>query len=268
MTIKIFTMVKDEVDIIREWIVFHSELFGYENIHIIDNYSTDGTYEIIEEYKDKIHIFREKSYLKKGIFMKNIIDKFCDSSNIAFPIDIDEFIVYYDNKIIVDKKTINDYINNLPDAYVYKANYISTIITDKTDYGYNNAVLECKYGNYDDYGQNAKTFFKVKNYNGSIDHGNHINTINYHLSKICLVHYHLRNLTQIKKKIYNNVIGLGYPDDLNKLKNIIQNNNDCCGNHHVSNYIHILENTFELQTYNYHSSNIELTPLFTFICQS
>ena len=47
MTIKIFTMVKDENDIIREWIIYHAELFGYENIFIIYNYSTVGTFEII-----------------------------------------------------------------------------------------------------------------------------------------------------------------------------------------------------------------------------
>ena len=268
MAIKLFTMVKDEVDIIREWIIFHGELFGYDNIYIIDNYSTDGTYKIIEEYKDKINIFRERSYLQKGILMKKLIDKFCHTNDIAFPIDIDEFIVYYDdNKVFVDKKTINDYINNLPEAYVYKANYILSLITDNTKYGYDNAILQCKYGVYDNYGESAKTFFKLKNYNGNIDHGNHINTKNYHLSKICLVHYHLRNLNQIKKKIYNNVTGLGYPDDLNKLKDIIQNNNNCPGSHHVNSYIRILENTFELQTYNYHPSNIELTPMSRFIFQ-
>lgn len=266
MTIKLFTMVKDEVDIIREWIIFHGELFGYENIYIIDNYSSDGTYEIIEEYKDKIHIFREKNYLQKGILMKKLIDIFCDTNDIAFPIDIDEFIVYYDNdKVFVDKKIINDYINNLPDMYVYKANYISSVISDNTDYGYDNAILQCKYGFYDNYGENAKTFFKLKNYNGDIDHGNHIQTKNYHLTKICLVHYHLRNLNQIKKKIYNNVIGLGYPNDLNKLKKIIQNNNNCAGNHHVNNYICILENTFHLQTNTYHPSMVELSELSKFI---
>ena len=32
MTIKLFTRVKDENDIVREWIIYHGELFGYENI--------------------------------------------------------------------------------------------------------------------------------------------------------------------------------------------------------------------------------------------
>jgi hypothetical protein len=266
MTIKIFTMVKDENDIIREWIIYHAELFGYENIFIIDNYSTDGTFEIIEEYKGKIHIFRAKKYQEKGILMKSLINKFCLPNDIAFPIDIDEFIVYYENnKIISDKTTINDYMNNLKDAHIYKANYIISIITDKTEKGYNNAIIETKYGLHQNYGSNAKSFFKLKNYTGDIDHGNHIITNDYFLTKICLVHYHSRNLEQMKKKIYNNVIGLGYPNNLGELKLALHKNANCNGNHHVRNYINILENTYKIHFQPYNSGMIELAPLSQFI---
>ena len=266
MTIKLFTMVKDENDIVREWIIYHGELFGYENIFVIDNYSTDGTYEIIQEYKEKIHIFREKKYQDKGILMKSLINKNCLPNDIAFPIDIDEFIVYYDdNKIIADKTTINDYMNNLEDAHIYKANYIVTNITDNTEYGYNNAIIETKYGTYQNYGISAKSFFKLKNYNGIIDHGNHIHTNNYFLTKICLVHYHCRNFEQMKKKIYNNVIGLGYPNNLEQLKIILHKNAKCAGCHHVRNYINLLENRYQISKQPYNSGMIELEPLSKFI---
>ena len=43
-------MVKDEDDIIREWIEYCGNLFSYENLYIIDNYSTNNTYEICKEY--------------------------------------------------------------------------------------------------------------------------------------------------------------------------------------------------------------------------
>ena len=102
MSIKIFTMVKDEVDIIEYWIKYHGELFGYENLYIVDNMSTDGTYESIEFYKNYgVQLFREEDYKQKGEIMTRLI-KETDSYDIAFPIDIDEFIVYYnedENKI-------------------------------------------------------------------------------------------------------------------------------------------------------------------------
>ena len=59
-------MVKDEVDIIEYWIMYHGKLFGYENLFIVDNMSTDGTFEKINSYKNRgIHIFREQDYKKK-----------------------------------------------------------------------------------------------------------------------------------------------------------------------------------------------------------
>jgi hypothetical protein len=266
MTIKLFTMVKDENDIVREWIIYHGELFGYENIFVIDNYSTDGTYEIIQEYKGLINIGKAKNYKDKGILMKSLINKSCLPNDIAFPIDIDEFIVYYDNnKIISDKTTINNYMNNLRDAHIYKANYIVSNITDNTAQGYKNAIVETKYGTYQNYDNHAKSFFKLKNYNGAIDHGNHIHTNNYFLTKICLVHYHCRNLFQMKKKIYNNVIGLGYPNNLEQLKIILHKNAQCAGNHHVRNYINLLENTYQISKQPYKPDMIELDPLSQFI---
>jgi len=94
--VKVITMVKDEVDIIKDWVLYHSFLFGFNNIYVIDNYSVDGTYEVINKYKSLINIFREANYKKKGIYMKNLINKYCvNNDKIAFPIDIDEFIVYY-----------------------------------------------------------------------------------------------------------------------------------------------------------------------------
>ena len=45
MQIKLFTMVKNEVDIVVDWVFYHGFIFGYSNLYIIDNYSEDGTYE-------------------------------------------------------------------------------------------------------------------------------------------------------------------------------------------------------------------------------
>ena len=50
--VKLFTIVKDEVVIVKDWIIYHGSLFGWNNIYIIDNYSTDGTYETIMDLKN------------------------------------------------------------------------------------------------------------------------------------------------------------------------------------------------------------------------
>ena len=260
-------MVKDEVDIIKEWIIYHGSMFGFSNIYVIDNYSTDGTYEAIKEFSHLINIFREPDYKKKGDYMKDLIDKYCHNE-IAFPMDIDEFIVYYDNNTVsIDKNLINNYINTLNSSIIYKANYILSIIDRNHPSGYNNALTESNYGSYIHMGDHAKSFFNTAQYKGKIDHGNHIHFIdkkNCNLTKICLVHYHYRNLEQMKKKILNNILGLGYRNDLNYLYNLLHNNKNCAGFHHVKAQIDILENKYLLPLYDINvddKNNISIEPL-------
>ncbi len=249
MTIRIFTMVKDEEDIIDDWIKYHGSIFGFENIFIIDNYSTDGTYEKICSLEDlKINILREEDYSKKGIFMTDLINKHCNDDDIAFPIDSDEFIVYYEDtansSIECDKLVIINYINNLPDHVLYKADYLKSRI--EIDGGYKRATVETKTATKECYKNFAKSFLKKKHFNGTIDHGNHMGSEDYFMTKLWLVHYHARNTEQLKQKTLNNVIGLGYPNNKDELKNILLKNKDCNGNHHISRQIEILENTWVL----------------------
>ena len=92
----------------------------------------------------------------------------------------------------------------------------------------------------------SKSFVNTNYYKGSFDHGNHIPCDDFHLTKICLIHFHHRNLEQMKKKILNNVLGFDYKNDLIFLKDLLNKNKNCCGNHHVKNQIEVLENRYNL----------------------
>jgi hypothetical protein len=252
MKIKVLTMVKNEEDIIEYWINYHGTIFGYRNIYIVDNYSDDGTYEKILKYKKVgVNISRHSDYKKKGDLMTQMI-KQDNNYDIAIPLDIDEFIVHYDknNKCLNPthtKKYIDKYLN-LKDNSVFKCNYIQSTISNNNDFGYNNALLESKYGKYEDYKELAKTFFSVKNWNGQLDHGNHYYTKDYFLTDLVLVHYHCRNLEQMKKKVRANINGLGYKEDISKLEEVLKNNENAPGSHHIKHMIKILNNTFTINT--------------------
>ena len=261
---KIFTMVKGEVDIVNEWVLYHGSLFGFTNLYIIDNLSRDGTWEALVNLKAKykINISRLPDYKKKGEYMTKLFKGFCRPNEIGIPIDIDEFIVYYDkktNKISCNGHQIFSILNSLPPRSVYKMNYIlSKIIVPN---GYDNAVINTKNGSYLDYGTMAKSFFNKSLFDGKIDHGNHYNTSNYILTDLCLVHYHSRNLDQMKKKLYNNVSGLGYNTfNLNELKTILARGG-INGLHHIENQISVLENRFKLSVSELEPSDIDLTPI-------
>ncbi len=264
--VKLFTMVKNENDIIEDWIVYHGCMFGWSNIYIIDNFSDDGTFEILQKFKELIHIYREPDYKKKGEYMTYLINKHCSNGEVAFPLDIDEFIVFYDiNKktISIEKELILNHIHSLPQNKIYKANYLCPIVTHET----NRAVAEfdeCLYVNMKNL---AKSYFRKGQFKETIDHGNHINTNDYVLSKICLVHYHQRNLEQMKKKIKANIEGLGYKNDLNELKKELEKNQNCPGNHHVKNQINILENKYEFVINKDNIKDISLLPLKNRIIQ-
>ena len=162
--------------------------------------------------------------------------------------DIDEFIIYYDleqNKLLPFRT--KQYFNTLPmDRTVYKANYIMSLISTNTGDGYKRATTEGEYGIYVDYKDQAKSFFNKHTWKGEIDHGNHYKTDDYMPTKLCLVHYHCRSLDQMKKKVINNVKGLGY--DTTNIDSL-RENLDGFGHHHVEHMIAILENTFSINTY-------------------
>ncbi len=253
MKIKLFTMVKNEEDIIEYWIQYHGEIFGYNNLYIVDNNSTDTTYERIQKYsKYGVHIFIENDYLKKGDIMTELINN-AGNYDIAFPLDIDEFVIVYDqekNKLCPNyiTKYLKTLINSdkFKNNSVFKANYIYSTITNGNNVGYSNALLESKYGQYLHYGDMAKTFVNKNNWKGLLDHGNHFPTKDYVSTNICLLHYHCRNIEQMKKKVITNVEGLGYPsDNLEFLKNLPK---DSPGYHHIRHMIKILENNFTINT--------------------
>lgn len=257
--IHLFTMVKDEVDIVEDWVKYHGKMFGYTNLFVIDNYSTDGTYEILENYKQShgLYLIREKDYKMKGHYMRHLMKdhdkgRCCD---IAYPLDIDEFICYYNNVNghLDPNKTydnITQLYNNNTNVQLFKTSYIATMVSSHDDIGHENGIKDIKYGIYDDSRKNLnKTFINNNRYNGQVDHGNHISTGQYKTTNIVLIHYHLRNKIQIEKKIINNVLGFGHKDDLDFLSNIIRYNRYLPGNHHITNRIKMLQGTYQYDFY-------------------
>ena len=269
MIIKLFTMVKDEIDIVEDWLKYHGTLFGYRNLYIIDNFSTDGSFEKLQEYKSKgISLSQKSDYKLKGEYMNELINHpDCGDYDIAYPIDIDEFIVYYDKEknTVLPFRTIT-YFKTLPMSNtVFKTNYIQSLISNSSDTGYERATIESELGIYDDYKDMAKSFFNKNKWTGYLDHGNHYCTTDYYMTNLCLVHYHCRNLKQMKKKVINNVNGLG-----NDATNIEQLQKNISGNgfHHKQHMIKILNNEFTINTNHKYIKNrgmVDLKPLSTFI---
>jgi hypothetical protein len=262
-------MVKDEDDIVEDWILYHGEIFGYNNLFIFDNYSTDNTFSICQKYvKNGIHLFRERDYKKKGIKMTLVMRKV--SCDIFFPIDIDEFIVYYDDEsITINKDYIVNYIesqfHNLKQEKAFKCHYIIPVCTNEDDSfeSFTHGWINKGMGNW------RKTYLNKHNIgNYMIDHGNHMYDLTFSCSDICLVHYHSRNHNQMIKKIKNNVQGLHLPLNLSFLKSLIKQNPKHHGNHHIKNMIKILKDdnvSFQPHVVSTSNQPISLHPIIEFL---
>lgn len=97
--VKIYCMQKDEDDILENWIIYHSYLFGIDNIYIIDNYSGQLSLNILKKYeKLGLHWSQMPDYSKKGDYLHILIKKNADECDLAIPLDIDEFIAIVDIK--------------------------------------------------------------------------------------------------------------------------------------------------------------------------
>jgi hypothetical protein len=264
--VKIFTMVKGEDDIVEDWVMYHGNLFGFENLFVIDNMSLDNTYAILQRLQNTygINLYRENDYKKKGDCMTALFTQHC-RNEYGIPLDIDEMLVHYNptnKQISCDKTLILETLRSLPKAQVYKMEYIISKIT--TTDGYTRAAKECEWGKYTPYGSMAKSFFHSSLFHGIIDHGNHYATDNYYLTPFCLVHFHNRNLEQIKKKTFNNVKGLGH-DPFNLANMRRESYRNQMGFHHIQKQVIILDGTYRMPVEEINEKeDISLKPLNSF----
>lgn len=250
--VKVITMVRDEDDIVYEWVLYHGTLFGYSNIHVVDNMSTDNTWLKLKQMHRElgISIHRCTDYKRKGDCMTHIMRTHA-KTELVFPLDIDEFIVLLDDplhptRIFCKNPDILQYLRTLPIRPVYKMPYLNAIITEPA--GYECAPRQCKYAQYSNLGTHCKSFVFHPTFQGTFDHGNHLPDETHHnnLTHIALLHFHTRNYEQQRKKTYNNVAGFGYPvNSATQLSQLLaQRGNALQGYHHVQLQLSFLNGTY------------------------
>ena len=251
LKIKLFTMVKNEIDIIKDWLDYHGELFGYSNIYVVDNLSDDGTYEVLKSYeaKHKINLSVHHNYHAKGLLMTNLMEN-CgkDSLDYGFPIDVDEFLVCYSpSKKRIYTNNIIESIEKLPTTThgVFKLPYIQSRIDD--DSGSLEGIRNVNFGELENVHTYSKTFFHIPtwNFKKEIDHGNHYPFGDWEPTGLHLIHYHCRNYQQLLNKTQNNLKGFGFETTKEYLNNLECNT----AKHHQDRMKKILDNEYNIHEF-------------------
>jgi sugar phosphate isomerase/epimerase len=112
---KIFTVTRDEYDLIEDFIIYYGSIFGYNNVVIIDNGSThEKVLDIYKYYTNHgVEIVYESNYKGNGqgnAFTKHML-RYKEKAQYLIGLDTDEFI-FLDNHEL-DPTAIRRYLHEL-----------------------------------------------------------------------------------------------------------------------------------------------------------
>ena len=212
---------KNEDDILDYWLDYHSEIFGEENVMLLDNYSDDPkVLRTLDVWEDRgVRILREQGpYIDKGMLILNATKKYFPDAAMLVPLDIDEFITiynytkisYYANPMI-SKRAMKDRLKRyvkLPYECYGLCKYYSSVSTDVDD-----TVESIRFFTRSSFSRaQCKKMFKLENVT-YLDHGSH--KVNsdvrcQNLNTIGILHYHNRGARRTVDRAIVDAIGFGY----------------------------------------------------------
>ena len=212
--------VYNEKDIIRENLEYFINQ-GIESI-VLDNYSKDGTYEILKEYEGKgiRWIERYKTDFFDIVKLNKILLDlaFKEKEDYFIWIDADEILTVFDSRLNL-RETI---VTLLGDSNVdcFSASKVEFYYTDKEDlYKESASFNDFKYFKFSRNWKNVifKRNKNIKNYIDGPHYDEHLKDVPFNVINdiFYLKHYPFRSLRQAKKKIYRGLPRSKSPNVLN-----------------------------------------------------
>jgi glycosyltransferase involved in cell wall biosynthesis len=89
----VFAFAHNEQLLIRDWIEYHGATFGYENLYIVDNCSTDDTSRILSKFRSVgVNVYAYSDYSHRASYLSAMMKRAADHYQYLIPLDVDEFI--------------------------------------------------------------------------------------------------------------------------------------------------------------------------------
>lgn len=207
-------LVKNEIDIIEKNLIFHKKM-GVDGFIVTDNGSSDGTYEVLEKYKNQgiikeLILDKEPAYNQNEKVNKMILiarDKY--NADWVMNVDADEFWYSggHDLKKEISKSTQNVIKCPMVNVYPDEEEFInSCYVVDKTSF----EKEKYDFPTFSLYNQQfPKVAHRVKGYK-MISMGNHNADMTKKSEKISkdilIYHYSVRGKEHFKNKMVNGAI--------------------------------------------------------------
>lgn len=212
--------VKNEVDLIEDWVNYNVYLFGEGNVYVLDDGSDDGTERVLSHYEKNglIHvnclIGESRGLWRKYINLTDAINRIKKDYDLIIPLDCDEFICARGR---ADKDEIIDELKRLNldewGLFKFKNEYESSTWNDK----HNHPAREISEFERKKPGVSMKKVFFSAAYFKQVGEGQHTgytknkNTVPY-VCKLSLFHFKWRGKIQMKEKCLKGAEGFNYWD--------------------------------------------------------
>ena len=135
---RLFTFVKDESYLLGTWIPYHGSLFGFDNLYVVDQGSTDGSHALYEKFRARgLRVHRTRLDIRhRAPVLTRLMRRHRHEARVLISLDADEFVCLdKDGRVHVDKADILQTIAGLPtDVFKYRMGYFSAV-NDAFAYG-------------------------------------------------------------------------------------------------------------------------------------
>lgn len=278
--VKIFCVTKNEYDLIEHFIIYYSFLFGYNNVHIIDNHSSDE--EVLKIYSKYINlgvtVVYEGNYEGNGqaVLFTKYMSLERDNCDFMIGLDTDEFLFCNedfkkgDNAFCKDKilQTIETYkeTNTSFKISSYPCSVVDTSNTNYINNKFINPAMEIIYfsddvpisENFNEYWSDISKYFVRSNAFVRTSNGNHSITVSHGEavnSGLGLLHFNNTGKRRFFERAKLVIDGYKYFStslSLQEQIDIILATSFSCGSHKVNSYHLILLRIFILDLFIIH----------------
>jgi hypothetical protein len=96
VSLKLFLMTKNEIELLEDWLKYHGYLFGLENIHVLDGSDDQRVFEVYDKYKPhglNVH-FSSTGLNGLAEELTHLMHAHKGSNNFLIKLDTDEFLAY------------------------------------------------------------------------------------------------------------------------------------------------------------------------------
>ena len=212
---KVFCQVKDDADVVEDWINWHGYLFGYDNVYVIADRPSEATNTILRSYASQINLvytpfIQNTEHTnwdgKKQENLSILVLGHVSEADFLIPLDIDEFVSFHEQpskrKILRELARLRSLKHQ---SFKFYVEYLSCTLQSRLQ----RPAAEITDFRQDKVPYNMKKCFAKSHEFKSIGLGQHniytkSNSASPMVCRLCLIHLKWRGLDHMKNKCLQN----------------------------------------------------------------